>query len=210
MKSEQKSFLDKVVRGEWSINPDTGLVDVDGSVYINGRNLTKIPVNFGKVSGCFNCDHNKLKSLKGAPKSVGGSFYCCDNELTSLEGAPITVSRSFYCHINQLTSLKGAPKSIGSNFDCSSNQLNSLKGAPQSIGGDFICSNNQLTSLKGAPQSIGGTFDINLGEIYEEYYHVIIPEIEELISKGIKIYNPEEYYYPYKEAYYNDKIIELL
>jgi hypothetical protein len=67
-----------------------------------------------------------------------------------------------------------------------------------------------LSSLEGAPQSVGGDFHIHLGKIDKKYYHVIIPEIEELIYKGIKIYKPEEYYYPYKEIYYTYKLIELL
>jgi hypothetical protein len=67
-----------------------------------------------------------------------------------------------------------------------------------------------LSSLEGAPQSVGGLFYIDLSYIDNKYYHVIIPEIEELIYKGIKIYKPEEYYYPYKEIYYTDKLIGLL
>jgi hypothetical protein len=31
-----------------------------------------------------------------------------------------------------------------------------------------------------------------------------------MIEMGIKLYKPEDYYYPYKEAYYIDKLIELL
>jgi hypothetical protein len=57
---------------------------------------------------------------------------------------------------------------------------------------------------------VGGLFVINLGEIDKNYYPVIIPEIEELISKGINVYQPDEHYYQYKEAYYNNKIIEII
>jgi hypothetical protein len=85
-----------------------------------------------------------------------------------------------------------------------------LVGAPQSVGGGFSCSYNQLTSLVGAPKSVGGLFYIDLSYIDKKYYHVIIPEIEELISKGIRLYNPDEYYYPYKEIHYKNKLIELL
>jgi hypothetical protein len=53
-------------------------------------------------------------------------------------------------------------------------------------------------------------FFIKLSHIDKAYYHIIIPQIEELISKGIKPYKPEDYYHPYKEAYYIDKLIELL
>jgi hypothetical protein len=31
-----------------------------------------------------------------------------------------------------------------------------------------------------------------------------------MMERGIELLKKDEYYYPYKEAYYNDKIIELL
>jgi hypothetical protein len=77
----QKSFLDKVVSGKWSINSDTGLVDVDGNVFMSDMKLTEIPVKFGKVTGNFNCADNQLNSLIGAPKSVGGDFNCSNNKV---------------------------------------------------------------------------------------------------------------------------------
>jgi hypothetical protein len=47
-----------------------------------------------------------------------------------------------------------------------------------------------------------GCFNIDLGDINQEYCHAIIPEIEEIMKRGIKLFNPDEYYYPHKEAYY--------
>jgi hypothetical protein len=38
--NEQKVFLDKVVKGKWSINSYTGFVDIDGSVYMSFMSLT--------------------------------------------------------------------------------------------------------------------------------------------------------------------------
>jgi hypothetical protein len=88
--------------------------------------------------------------------------------------------------------------------------LTNFLNGPKSVGDNFICHDNQLVSLEGLPESIGGFFYIKLGEIDKKYYHVIIPKIEELSYKGIKLYNQEEYYYPYKEAHYRNKLIELL
>jgi hypothetical protein len=229
---KQKEFLDKVlVRGTWSINSDTGLVDVEGSVNMSDMNLTDIPVKFGEVTVDFDCRFNKLTTLEGVPQSVGSNFYCQGNQLTSLVNSPQLVGREFICSYNRLTSLKGAPQSVDGDFNCYDNQLTSLVGAPQSVSGNFICIFNQLTSLEGAPQSVGGGFNcrfnqltslegaphlvgglfvINLGEIDKNYYPVIIPEIEELISKGINLYKPDEYYHPYKEIHYKNKLIELL
>jgi hypothetical protein len=58
------------------------------------------------------------------------------------------------------------------------------------VTGDFNCSGNQLTSMVGAPQSVWGLFYIDLSYIYNKYYHVIIPEIEEMLGMGIKFHYP--------------------
>jgi hypothetical protein len=99
---EQIEFLDRVVeRGDWTLNSNGG-VDVDGDVDLSFMNLTEIPVKFGKVTGSFDCDENKLTTLKNVPDWVGGSFYCSDNKLTSLEGCPDYVGEDFYCNYNNL------------------------------------------------------------------------------------------------------------
>jgi hypothetical protein len=118
---EIKELLEKyfvIEEGTPTINPN-GSVDVAGHCQLKqDKRVEKLPVKFGKVSGYFNCNNNKLTSLEGAPKSVGSGFYCANNQLTSLEGAPQSVDGNFYCHINQLTSLKGAPQSVGGTFWC--------------------------------------------------------------------------------------------
>ena len=169
--------------------PQTNRYDYDGDLNKNDLSILVSEdkdgfiINFGKVTGDFNCSdlglkslkgapqevgksfwcfRNKLTSLKGAPKEVGWNFNCSDNQLTSLEGAPQTVGRDFYCSDNQLTSLEEAPKKVGGGFYCYNNQLISLKGAPREVGGivggSFSCSNNKLISLEGAPQKVGGDF----------------------------------------------------
>ena len=58
-------------------------------------------------NGYFDCSHNELTSLEGAPSRINGDFYCSDNFITSLEGAPSEVDGSFFCSRNKnLTSLK--------------------------------------------------------------------------------------------------------
>ena len=92
-------LLKKCINGTYTINDD-GSIDVNGSVNLSSKKLTKIPFNFSKVSGNFKCTDNQLTSLEGAPNNVGGSFYCSSNKLTSLEGAPNTVGGNFYCYNN--------------------------------------------------------------------------------------------------------------
>lgn len=73
----------------YTINSD-GSIDVHDSVYLNGRNLTEIPLQFNYVWGSFHCHNNKLTSLKGSPKRLLGQYFQCqDNQLTDLEYFPI-------------------------------------------------------------------------------------------------------------------------
>jgi hypothetical protein len=157
--AEQIEWLDKCAAGRWKLNPQTGLVDVDGDFDCSGHGLTDLKgVKFGKVGGYFWCYNNRLTTLVGAPQTVDGDFNCMNNHLTTLEGAPQSVKWEFDCHRNYLTTLEGAPQKIGGIFNCKNNQLTSLVGSPQTVGGYFNCAYNQLTSLEGAPQTVKGNF----------------------------------------------------
>ena len=128
---------------------DDGIVDVNGDVNLKLEEAGSIPIQFGHVSGNFDCLGNDLTSLAGAPQSVGGWFNCANNKLISLTGAPRRVGGYFNCGNNNLISLEGAPQSVGSYFYCRFNNLTSFASAPQSVGGGFFCSNN--TQLKILP-----------------------------------------------------------
>ena len=163
-------YMENII-SEFTLNPQTNRYDYEGNLY---RDILKgfvsddkegFTINFGKVTGNFDCSIIGLKSLKGAPTEVGGYFSCYNNQLTSLKGAPHKVDGNFYCHNNQLTSLEGAPQEIGGDFSCYKNQLTSLEGAPQEVGGSFYCYENQLTSLRGAPQTVGYWFDCRSNQL---------------------------------------------
>ena len=153
------------------LNPKTKRYACDGDLDSSdlklfvSENKDGFTINFGKVTGHFDCSELALVSLKGAPTEVGGYFDCHNNRLTSVEGAPQEVGGRFDCSRNQLTSLEGAPKEIGGWFDCSDNRLTSLEGAPQKIGGDFSCFGNQLTSLVGAPREVDWSFDCSKNKL---------------------------------------------
>jgi hypothetical protein len=116
---EQTKWLDKCTGGNWTLNPQTGLVDVDGDFDCHYQGLTDFKgVRFGVVTGSFNCSVNKLTSLEGAPQEVGGDFECSSNKLTSLKDAPQEVRWDFHCYVNELTSLEGAPQKVGGGFYC--------------------------------------------------------------------------------------------
>jgi hypothetical protein len=182
---EQKDWLDEWVSGTWSVNPQTGLIDIAGNFWMPKRNLVDFKgVKFGKVSGFFNCSDNSLTSLAGAPQSVGKFFNCSDNSLTSLKGAPQEVGASFNCSDNSLTSLEGAPQEVGASFNCSDNSLTSLTGAPKRVGSFFNCSDNSLSSLEGAPQWVGGDLYFNDNTLSERAIKTVL---ERMFRKGFTL-----------------------
>ena len=116
-----------------------GVVHVVGNADLSDFGLTSIPVQFGYVSGYFDCGGNNLVSLAGCPSEVGGGFSCSGNQLTSLEGCPKEVRGIFYCSYNNLTSLIGCPSDVGEHFDCSSNMFKSKpNNSGIKIGGEFV------------------------------------------------------------------------
>jgi len=142
-----------------------GKIDIFSDFDCSGQGLTNfMGIEFGHIEGSFNCSNNKLKSLKGAPKSIGSFFNCSNNKLESLEGITrITGINSssgtggaIYCSNNKLKSLKGLPETIRGDFNCSNNLLETLEGGPKRVNCDFNCSNNKLVTLIGGPEIVGG------------------------------------------------------
>jgi hypothetical protein len=141
----QETFLNRYTKGTWSVNPSTGLVDVQGRFDCSDRELKSLAgIKFGTVTGDFWCDENQLTTLEGAPETVTGDFSCSINQLTTLEGAPQTVKKDFYCSYNELTTLEGAPRTVGGIFLCYTNKLTTLEGAPETVEGNFRCDAFQL------------------------------------------------------------------
>ena len=104
---EQKDFLDECARGSWSLNSETGLVDITGNFSCSRRGLSDfLGIEFGTVKGAFYCSNNNLVSLEGAPQKVGKSFHCYNNKLVSLEGAPQKVGWGLIC---DAITLRGCP-----------------------------------------------------------------------------------------------------
>ena len=121
---EQITWLNKCAKKRWTLNPKTGLVDVNGDFRCTDQDLTDFKgVRFGEVTDTFDCSRNSLTSLEGAPQKVGESFYCSDNQITSLEGSPRIVRGGFNCSNNGITSLEGAPRKVGRDFFCSDNPV---------------------------------------------------------------------------------------
>ena len=137
-----------------TVMPDL-TVNVQGNVFFTGKlgDETELPIQFGTVTGDFNCSKNKLTTLKGSPIEVYGHFDCCYNHLTNLLDGPKIAKKNYNCSSNKLTTLEGAPNIVPQIFSCSENQLTSLEYAPQEVG-QLDCYVNKLTSLDYVPQKI--------------------------------------------------------
>ena len=146
-------LLKACVKGSWSRNEKTGLIDINGDFSCQFADLYRIltergELKFGECTGDFSCNYLLLTTLKGSPKKVG-SFDCGSNLLTSLEFGPVEVLGEYYASSNRLASLYGAPEYVGGNFIVNYNKLVNLLDSPQKVLGYYICSDNDLTSLEG-------------------------------------------------------------
>jgi hypothetical protein len=74
--------MNEEILSTWKVDNFKDEVDVNGSVAIQGMNLTELPVRFGVVEGIFNCSDNQLTTLKNCPTSVGEVFSFNNNPLT--------------------------------------------------------------------------------------------------------------------------------
>jgi len=126
LEQDQDEFLEALKDGgridNYLVIPN-GLVDVMGNVDLFNMELKEIPVKFGIVAGFFDCSHNQLTSLQGAPERVEGCFDCSHNQVTSLEGSPEEVGLYFDCSHNQLTTLRGCPEKLGEVLYCYDNPV---------------------------------------------------------------------------------------
>ena len=105
---EQEEFLDDSCDGpaNWTIDQNTGLVDVLGGIFMRYNSQTQLPVEFGVVQGNFDCSNNNLLTLKGCPKVVTGRFECQANNLTSLEYCPESIDGGIRCGFNPFVPTK--------------------------------------------------------------------------------------------------------
>lgn len=184
-------FLNDVVEGEWEVNPDTGLIDVNGNVDL--RSWGYFNVSFGRINGDFTYPATHAPSrwnhrgLKGSPREVNGNFsYYGSEGFNNLIDGPEIVTGFYHCNNSGLTSLEGAPREIGDEFSCAKNKLTTLKGGPLKVGSDFVCSNNPLINLEGSPREIGNDF-VFLG-VEEDVIHSLEGAPEKIGGKfGIKL-----------------------
>ena len=161
-------------------NDDILEIDVNGKVDLCDYEGYELPeyIQFGEVTGNFECCWAKLKTFRGFPRkcktlnataciNLQSLEYCPECEqlyvnnclcLFSLEGCPENVNW-FECKgCSNLRNLKGAPKKC-SIFDCSEcTKITTLEGLPKEL--DVLkCSDcHFLSKLKGCPKTVNTKF----------------------------------------------------
>ena len=95
--------LNELGISNYTIRKD-GVVDVAGDVRISELYLTEIPIQFGYVTGIFDCSNNKLKTSNGFPLRCS-VLSCGNNLLDNLVHCPKVV-KEIYCASNRITTLK--------------------------------------------------------------------------------------------------------
>lgn len=168
-----KSTCDDYNIHNWSINPETGLVDVRANVIIRYTSIKRLPINFGEITGDFVCNGNELTTLEGAPTSVSGDFKCSNNGLTSLKGAPSIIGQYFECDCNKLTSLEHGPISVGGYYSCEKNNITTLEGMPKKLTNNFYCRENNIRDFYGVPEEVFTDNAIGFYCLYNPVYEII-------------------------------------
>ena len=147
----------------WSLNPETGLVDIKGKFIASNspdfREGGLLGIKFGRVDGDFMVNACGLTSLEGCPEEITGTFNAGSNKIENLIGGPKKVGKSYNVNGNtKLISLEGSPEEIGETFNVTNcNMLPSLEGGPKKAG-SYECSSTSIRSLKGAPIEIKGEY----------------------------------------------------
>lgn len=125
-----------------SINPDLTVDVINRDVVLLQTSLNggKIPVQFNRVKGVFNCTKVGLESLVGSPHHVY-QFFCSENKLASFEGSPDFIGGDFTCHSNLFTSFEGFPKYVeGGCYAHNNPKIKNLHNIHKNIGyiGNFL------------------------------------------------------------------------
>lgn len=161
---------------DYIINSDKS-IDVIGDVNLKNLNLTKLPLNFNKVTGNFNISGNKLKTLEGCPSEIGGYFQCKYNPIRNLDNCPKKVGGGFILEGTELTTLIGCPKVVYGSFYISSPYLTSLEGCPEEITGSFYCCRTAITDFKYCPKKVGDIAILS-NDLLENIEDLNIKEVE--------------------------------
>ncbi len=128
--SRDYTTLMKIINSETidkGLSYDDVIIDAKGTIDMSLKNISSIPVQFGKVNTDFLVRGNNLKYLENSPSEVGGDFDCDNNKLKTLDGCPTFVKGRFSCRNNNLNKIDYTPeKATAMSF--ADNNIKSLLG----------------------------------------------------------------------------------
>ena len=118
----------------YTIDPNTYVIDVDGDVHLDNFYHTKLPVKFGKVSGDFYVAATGITTLEGCPTFVDGRFACQNNKgLKSAVGGPEIVMGSVDFENCPISKFDGFPREVHGNLDLIGTKFTSFAGVHKHI-----------------------------------------------------------------------------
>jgi hypothetical protein len=109
-------LLNRHILKNYTIHPETFVIDVNNTVDLDSYKGSTLPVKFGVINGHFILSSASwLTSLEGCPEVVNGDFYCGRNPLlTSAIGGPKTVTGHVSYNDTPLKNIEGLPKTMKS------------------------------------------------------------------------------------------------
>lgn len=163
---KQLQFLRASVRGDWKVNHESGLIDVDGSVYAShGGALGEekvLPISFGVVSGDFDVSYNELETIEGSPIWLNGNLNCTYNNLTNLKGMPYYLGKILLVQHNPLTDILPKPNGL---YRLNINIDDIPRHALDTVVSQLIEYRNRGVKITSSPMSKTNTLDF-----IESYY----------------------------------------
>lgn len=126
--------------------------EIDGDMFIDGYNHTKLIGNFPEKIGCLKIWNSKIKSLEGLNDNCVSieslEIEACNN-FQYFMGIPENVGRVSIQECNKLQNLIGLPESVDDIELTDLRKFSSLEGCPKELKGDLrITDCKKLLSLK--------------------------------------------------------------
>lgn len=126
--------------------------EIDGDMFIDGYNHTKLIGNFPEKIGCLKIWDSKIKSLEGLNDHCDSieslEIEACNN-FQYFMGIPENVGRVSIQECNKLQNLIGLPESVDDIELTDLRKFSSLEGCPKELKGDLrITDCKKLLSLK--------------------------------------------------------------
>lgn len=202
-------WLKKYHIENYMIDPNTHHVHVKGHVFLMKKALPHLPIQFGEVTGDFNCSANFLNTLKGVPHIVGGNFDVSNNWLSNFEHAPLVVKGKFTAKHNKINQLNGLTPNLMHTLDLSYNQITQLGEIPK----DILHLNLNANKLEQYHNSLFELTQLNSLIIFNKYenkfFHSNFLENAQVYLQNLKINYEKEKLFTIIKDKISHKIVKI-